>query len=470
MGRVWILIGVLVAAACGASSSVSTEQPSQPTDAGGSTAPTGGADDAVIEVFADSEIGSMLRDEALQSWSAAPEVQLEAGTSERWQVVMDPPQSDEVDGIAAALGVNGAVTVVDDPTPGAGLSVIADNPEGEWLLVHSQSQPWWVYQRDTLHAREQTLPCPTLPFDHPQGGQCVDGQPPPAAPANEAAVADAVVRVMSAVGVAPDDYRSEVFVFDDVVDVTVEFTPRGRRSDVRWALTVSSGGEILAGSGPLRPPERVDDVGTVGLDEALRRLGREGSTTNPEITSIEPALMTVWDVDGRAWLVPAAVLSGGGFFTTVSVINARHIRVVDTPEAEIPPPGDGSLPPALGTLPPVPQAPPSTTTLVPMLPLPATPTGPPVAGSMPSDPPPTLPVPPLGPSLPDDVRAHYTEVMSRQLAGEPLESAVAQLGAAGWTVRTDDLDDPTESFTADLLADRVMIEHRDGAVVRVVVG
>lgn len=56
------------------------------------------------------------------------------------------------------------------------------------------------------------------------------------------------------------------------------------------------------------------------------------------------------------------------------------------------------------------------------------------------------------------------------VVGLELPDAIDRLGAAGWSVRTDDLDDPDETFTSDPRVDRVTVQHRDGVVVSVAVG
>ena len=56
------------------------------------------------------------------------------------------------------------------------------------------------------------------------------------------------------------------------------------------------------------------------------------------------------------------------------------------------------------------------------------------------------------------------------VAGLELSDAIDRLESAGWSVRTDDLDDPDDTFTPDLRVDRVTVQHREGLVVSVTVG
>ena len=56
------------------------------------------------------------------------------------------------------------------------------------------------------------------------------------------------------------------------------------------------------------------------------------------------------------------------------------------------------------------------------------------------------------------------------VSGLELPDAIDRLERAGWSVRTDDLDDPDETFGADLLVDRVTVRYRDGVVVSVAIG
>ena len=83
---------------------------------------------------------------------------------------------------------------------------------------------------------------------------------------------------------------------------------------------------------------------------------------------------------------------------------------------------------------------------------------------------PTLPVPPGPDTAAQDIPAFYAQVLDELLVGQPLDGAWARPLDAGWEVRIDDLDDPTESFDADLRSDRVTIEHRGITVVAVTVG
>ena len=70
----------------------------------------------------------------------------------------------------------------------------------------------------------------------------------------------------------------------------------------------------------------------------------------------------------------------------------------------------------------------------------------------------------------DDVGDDLVEPLSAAVVGVRLPEAIDLLEAAGWTVRTDDVDAPDETFTADLRGDRVTVAHRDGVVVSVRVG
>ncbi len=67
----------------------------------------------------------------------------------------------------------------------------------------------------------------------------------------------------------------------------------------------------------------------------------------------------------------------------------------------------------------------------------------------------------------DGARSSYEERIEALLVGLDLDRAVAELESVGWTVRTDDLDESTETFTMDERGDRANISHRDGIVVSV---
>lgn len=78
-----------------------------------------------------------------------------------------------------------------------------------------------------------------------------------------------------------------------------------------------------------------------------------------------------------------------------------------------------------------------------------------------------VPAAPTGTSTPN---ADLAETVAAAVVGVRLPEAIDLLEAAGWSVRTDDLDDPDETFTADLRLDRVTVGHRDGVVVSVRLG
>ena len=67
-------------------------------------------------------------------------------------------------------------------------------------------------------------------------------------------------------------------------------------------------------------------------------------------------------------------------------------------------------------------------------------------------------------------RVELEDSIGSALLGQGLAESVELLEAAGWTVRTDDLDDPDEVFTADLSPVRVTVEHRGGIVVGITLG
>lgn len=78
----------------------------------------------------------------------------------------------------------------------------------------------------------------------------------------------------------------------------------------------------------------------------------------------------------------------------------------------------------------------------------------------------SLPAPSRDPAT----QGELTESIRSTLAGRELGEAVDLLERAGWVVRTDDLDDPTETFTADFDLGRVTVGHRDAVVETVGLG
>ncbi len=81
----------------------------------------------------------------------------------------------------------------------------------------------------------------------------------------------------------------------------------------------------------------------------------------------------------------------------------------------------------------------------------------------------TVPPPPddQDPLEPD---VELEEGIGAAIVGVTLDEAVERLVGAGWAVRTDDVDDPDDTFTPDVRAGRVMVLHRSGTVVGVAVG
>jgi len=466
-----------------------------------------------IEVSADSELARML-DTAAPSelFEAAPGLAVEPGMAGRWEVSSMPATLDEAEALAALFDVAGEV-VADESGFGAELVVGSFDEGSSAVTVTSASQPFWSLARpDTYLVESGAIPCPTVAIDDPASGECANGVEPatPTAP-TESIIESTVAEVMAGLGVGPDSFRTDVFESGGVAEVRVEFTPDGVRSNESWSLTISGSGEVTSGSGPLRPPVLVDEVRTVSLDEALVRLSRAlpglpanavpppstGDVTTPpttavdadnvitiapstvpatvvfpRITDAEPGLVEVWDITNRQWLVPALVLTGdGGFTTAVPVISADFVTVVDPslqvvpvrtgPPLTIPTPPPTTLSIPETSLPPVPAASGEATT--------ATTT---TVVSQPGDqqPLPTLPVPPEPGTDPTEIPAFYNDVLNELLIGEPLDSAWVRLLDAGWDVRVDDLDDPTETFEADLRIDRVTIQHRGIDVIAIVVG
>lgn len=513
MRGVWVAAVVIALAGCGTGDSSS--------NSGGETLPNALPIDAgVIEVSSDSELAAMLGPETpAELFVAAPELEYPAGSAVRWEMAIDPPTEDEVRRLAELVGVAGDVTDLEDGL-GGGLQVGTPQADGGWLAVRSFGEPTWNLARsDDALVEAGAIPCPTLAFDDPNAGQCANGANPSAAqPADAADVESTVAAVMAGLGVPVDGYRIETFVYGSVTEVAIEFSPGGQRTDVTWSLSVSGTGELLSGWGPLRSPLAVDEVATVGLDEALLRLSRvspgvpvntvpppttmmlaapvstgassdpaitsppvpvdQGPVVLPTITGVEAGLVSVWDIANRKWLVPALVVTGEfGFTTSVPVISAEMVRVVDaglveTPVRTGPPLTVPAPPPTIAV--PVPtgqsQTTLSTTTDFATPPPATAPRTTPAPNGSVVEPLPTLPVPPEPDTPPSEIPAFYSEVLNEILVGQPLDGAWTRLLEAGWDVRVDDLDDPTETFTADLSVGRVTIQHRGGIVTGISVG
>lgn len=68
------------------------------------------------------------------------------------------------------------------------------------------------------------------------------------------------------------------------------------------------------------------------------------------------------------------------------------------------------------------------------------------------------------------VDAVDSDALNQVLVGKPLSDAVDRLRQTGWAVRTDDLDDPTETFTADLRVGRATVQHRNDLVIAITIG
>ena len=75
-----------------------------------------------------------------------------------------------------------------------------------------------------------------------------------------------------------------------------------------------------------------------------------------------------------------------------------------------------------------------------------------------------------GVTIDEGVEVDLDSAIEAAVVGLDLSDALARLQDAGWWVRTDDVDDPDETFTADLNGGRVTIAHRDGVVVSAAIG
>ncbi|MEM9039270.1 MAG: hypothetical protein AAGD33_05175, partial [Actinomycetota bacterium] len=314
MSNGWVVAIALVAVACGNTPSTSSND--------GTLPPATNRGTNIIEVSSDSELAMMLDPTPPDRvFSAGGGVVLEPGTSGRWITSTGRPRVSEIESLSAALGLAGEVVAVDDGMFGPGFQIGAPGSGSDWLQVHWLAEPWWTAGRT---------------------GDRATGDDPP----DDATVDSVVGELMDALGVPERDRHVERALGGDadVAEVSVEFRPGGLPSDVRWSLTVSGAGEIVLGSGPLRPPTAAGDVRTVGLTDALIRLSRVAPIAPsaddrplPTITDITPGLISVWDVANRRWLVPAGIVSGsGGFTTSVPVIAADDVRVVDGERDPVP--------------------------------------------------------------------------------------------------------------------------------------
>lgn len=421
MRRVWFVIGAVALIGCGST-------PDRSGQASITLPSASAVESGVIAISSDSELARMLgTDTPSELVTSVPGLEYPAGTAAMWAMSGEPPTNDEVRQLAEVIGVSGEVVAMDDMF-GPGLSVGSLESDDGQLTVQSLGEPFWNLSRPGLVLFDAgVIPCTTLPDDDPNGGQCGDdSSPTSASPATDATVTATVTRLMSVVGVPADSFRIKSSAYGSNTDVTVEFRPGRLRTDMQWSIMVSSDGEILAGSGPLRAPTIVAEVPTVDLAAALVRISRivsgvtgrssqPPSTTLlagpvlstdvpspvatppppmpapsidvsspvatppppappvpelPTIATVGGALATVWDASNRMVLVPAIVVTGtSGFTTTIPIVSADNVRIVDPSTINIP---VRTGPPL--TIPPPPPPPPS------YVPVPAPPSTPPVPG------------------------------------------------------------------------------------------
>jgi hypothetical protein len=423
-----------------------------------------------------------------------------------WYMSSEPSTSAEAQRLAEVIGVSGEVRPLDE---GPGWVVgSAESGDGE-LRVSDYVEPYWDVQRSEASLIESgAIPCPTVAFDAPNSGQCANGAVPGAvAPADGDEVDAKVLEVMSTVGA--DTYQVDINVYADSTEVIAVFNPNGLRSDVVWRIGIANTGQITAGTGPLRAPVIAGEVPTVALDEAMLRLGRiaqsppapsqvppastiavtvgpDGANavpviapgtvppatvapvpfTLPTITSVEPALASVWDISDVKWLVPALTVRGdAGFVTTVPIISADFVRIVDAASV------DGPVRTGPPLTPPMPlptMAPPTPTSNTPPLTGPNTIADP--APAIEVSPVGTLPVPPNW-ELWDDTGAQaYEQALTSILLGLPIDDASARLIDAGWTVRVSGPDVTPGTVTGEFSLGRATIQQRDGIVIAITVG
>ena len=491
----WVTMAIAVLAMSGCGST-----PESIVGPGGTIPAAVSAFTEVITVSADSELARMLEPAAPSELvSTVDGLEFPAAPASMWTMPSEPSIDDEVRRLAEVLGVTGEIRSVS--AMGSSTTEFGDVE----LLVIDGAEPSWSLQRSESYLIESgAIPCPTVAFDAPNAGQCANGAVPgAAAPAGDDVVAATIGEVMSTLGV--DTYDVDTSVYGDFTDVVVEFSPNGVRSDVQWRMGIAHTGEIATGSGPLRAPVVAGEVTTVGLDEAMLRLSRvvpglpvpvvaPPNTTIavaapdsnniavptaapatappppvvlPTITSVEPALASVWDTSNRLWLVPAVVVRGdAGFTTTVPIISADSVRVVDPSSVDVPvrtgPPL--TLPVPLPTAaPPPPISGPGATGL-------PTTTAAGTAPSADTVPVRTLPVAPQPAAITDAVVQSYEAELNAVVVGLSIDDASARLTDAGWTVRTVAIDDTTQTVTAEGRVDRVTIQHRNGIIVAVTIG
>ena len=475
------------------------------------TAASGEGQGFVIVVSPDSEVARMVgSDMPANPFVASEDVMLAPGESSLWQMSTEPATDDEVAVLADVLGIDGGVRAGDSDLGMTHVAGSLDDGVGQ-LSVFDFAEPTWSLQPSQSALSES----------RDEGSISAASGP---------AVDAAVGGVMAVIGVEPGDFSAESFSGGGLTAVGIEFTPDGLRSDVMWNLTIALDGTIIGGDGPLRVPQVVGDVPTVGLDESLLRLSRAApvhafpppattvaplpaslvdSNANsvitpptapaqplvlPTITAVEPGLVSVWDISNRKWLVPAIIVSSDdGFTTTIPTIASDHLRIAELSEVDVP---VRTAPPLTIPVAPTPNGPattvllpsPTTTTAVPQEPGDAPPSTTTLPSSGPTLPRPTLPVPsptvlatdgtPMTLPIPpdpnevnaDQIPAWYEEVLNAVLVGRPLDEALDTMQRTGWTVRTDDLDDSNEASDADLRIGRATVQHRGGIVVSITVG
>lgn len=341
----WLVVPLMVMAACGSEGQSGDQEPTSGTTTDVAiVAPVSTTDAVPLPTdTVPRTTGAILSVSSTTLGPVTQEVSVEGplpefdGPATLWRIPAMPPDPERLSRWALVFGFT-----EDEIATATEGRIARDAPDGQLLAISEPAGRWdFINGPAGMYAAPGTCPLPVVApsptvapaptLSLPPGQGCND-PPPPGVP--EPAAAETQARSLwdalgidvsgAVVTVGGDEYLREVIASDDLGDVTA----------TRLRVVIGEGGRVLRATGSLDPAVAAGSAPRVSLEEALDRFAHEPPSAGP--VAVPPPIDGVYRVIGAT----AGLISSGGSWLIptyeVSLADGRTMTLLAIDQSDIP--------------------------------------------------------------------------------------------------------------------------------------